>query len=134
MKWKQLKDHIEVGIIHTTLFPEAKNDENILLKTVDLITHDLFFDHIEIPTIKNAEIRKELKNRLHITRTKITYATASKIFELNLDINSIDKTVREHAIRELKVCFEDALDFGADKITMISGPMPTENHEEAKRY
>jgi hypothetical protein len=86
MNWKELKDHIEVGIIHTTLFPEVKNDENILLETVDLITHDLLFDRIKI--------RKELKNRLHITRMKITYATASKISELNLNINSIDKTVR----------------------------------------
>lgn len=134
MIWKGLKDHIEMGIIHRTLYPEAKTDESILLETVDVITHDLFFDRIELPTIKDPAIRKELKNRLRMTRMKTTYATSPKIFEKNLDINSIDNAVRKYAVKELKDCFEDALDFGADSVTMISGPMVAkEQHDDAKR-
>jgi sugar phosphate isomerase/epimerase len=132
MQWKGLKDHIEVGIIHATLFPEARDNENILLETFDLISHDLFFDRVEVPTIKDPEIREELKKRLHISRIKTTYATAPRIFEMNLDINSIDRTTRMHAVQELKACFEDALDFGSDRITMISGPMNQVQQEEAK--
>jgi sugar phosphate isomerase/epimerase len=133
MVWKELQDHIEVGIIHRTLYPESKRDERILLNTLDLITHDLFFERIELHTLKDPTIRKEVKRRLAITRMKTTYATSPKIFEHNLDINSIDSGIRKHAVKELKNYFEDALDFGADSITMISGPMVNEHYEDAKQ-
>lgn len=129
MAWKELHDHIEVGIIHRTLYPEAKTDEHILLETIDLMTHDLFFDRIELPHIKDPAIRKELKNRLYTTRMKVTYAASQTIFELNLDINSPNAAERKRAVNELKVCMEDAADFGADNMTMISGPM-VENRGE----
>lgn len=134
MAWKGLHDHIEVGIIHRTLYPEAKKDENVLLETIDLMTHDLFFERIELPHIKDPAIRKELKNRLHTTRMKTTYAASQSIFELNLNVNSINPAERKRAVDELKNCLEDAADFGADNMTMISGPMVEDpaDHEGAK--
>jgi sugar phosphate isomerase/epimerase len=135
MTWNDLNDHVEVGMLHRTLYLDSPNYDRTLLETIDLITHDLFFDRIELPKIKDPAIRSEIKKRLHMTRVKTTYATSATIFEKQLDINSVDPAKRRYAIDELKACFEDALDFGADHITMISGPTVEEpaTHEKAKR-
>lgn len=131
MGWKELHDHIEVGIIHRTLYPEAKKDEKILLDTMDLMMHDQFFDRIEIPHIKDPAIRQEMKKRLLVTRMKITYAASQTIFELDLNVNSLEEAERKRAVEELKKSIEDAADFGAENITIITGPRVEEEKEEA---
>lgn len=134
MRWNNLHDHIEVGIIHRTLYPEAKTNEKVLLETLDVMMHDVFFDRIELPRIKDLSIREEVKRRLQTTRMKVTYAASQSIFELDLNPNSLNEAERQRAVRELRSCMEDAIDFGADNLTMISGPMTESpvDHEAEK--
>lgn len=133
MEWKTLKDHIEIGVVYGTLFPEANRDERIVLDTLDLFAHDLFFERIELRDIKDPKLRAEIKRRIETTRMKVTYAAQPKIFDMNLNISSINEPTRQKAIEELKVCLDDAADFGADRMTMIAGPMITKNYEEGKQ-
>jgi len=133
MKWKGLKDHLEVGVVHPALYPQTQTNEDLLLPTIDVIVQDPYFDRVEIGGVKDPEILKQLQSRLMISRMKRTYLAQPKIFANNLDLNSLNKEERTKAIIELKKCLDEAVYIGADSMELASGQMMETQKEEAKK-
>ncbi|KJS20188.1 MAG: hypothetical protein VR72_15615 [Clostridiaceae bacterium BRH_c20a] len=130
--WKNYQDHLEIGTIYVTLFPETLKDEESILPAIDLLIRDIFFDRIELGYIQDKVIRDELKRRLKISRIKTTYVAQPRIFGMDLNLNSLDERKREEALIQLKKCMEEALEMGSDSMAFCSGPWVNEQKEEAK--
>jgi sugar phosphate isomerase/epimerase len=60
--------YLTLSIVHFMIFPETMRGEGPVLESVRVIADDPFFGGIEITWIKDAEVRKQVKSDMEITR------------------------------------------------------------------
>lgn len=118
----RIEDHLEMGIVFNAMYPDAVQEDESLLQTVDHVLHDTYFRRIEISGIGTPEAKDKFRKRLDICRVKNSYLAQPTIFREQLDLGSHDQAVRSQAIKRMMHCLEEAEAVGADMFEIISGP------------
>lgn len=118
----RIEDHLEMGIVFNAMYPDAVQEDESLLQTVDHVLHDTYFQRIEISGIGNPDARSTFKKRLDICRMKNSYLAQPTIFREQLDLGSLDLAVRSKALERMLNCLAEAEAVGADMFEIISGP------------
>lgn len=133
-----MKDYIQssmkVGIVHFMAFPGAVNNGELLLKTIERVAADSFFDAIEITSIPDPALRQQVAQLLALSGITVGYAAQPAVLNQGLNLNSPEAAQRQKAIAAIKAGLEEARQLGARRLALLSGPDPGEDKRKAAQH
>lgn len=125
--------YFRLGIVHFMAFPETQKDESRLLATLERVACDPDFETIEIKPIADRAIRRQAQTLLAASHLAVGYAAQPIILGQRLNLNAADEAVRRQGVDALKEVADDAAEFGAEAIAVLSGPDPGPEGRPAAR-
>jgi len=117
---------LKLGIVHFMAFPETIKGEGPILETVTNIAEDDFFVEVEVTWMKDPEVRKRVREVLEAGHLVVGYGAQPPLLIQKLNPNSLDKGERGRAVAQVRACIDEALELGAGRVAILSGPDPGE--------
>lgn len=121
-----------MGLIHFMAYPNAKTQEEIL-STVKKVLVDGFFQAIEVSALVDEDTFKKIGKMCETAKVELLVAAQPLILTKNLNLNSLDENERLRAVQEAKASIDKAYISGAKAVAFLSGKMPSEQIENAKK-
>jgi sugar phosphate isomerase/epimerase len=112
---------MKVGIVHGMAFPSSSNNKEKLLKTINIIAKDSYFEVIEIDRIKDKAIRDKVKSIIDCSGLEVVYSGHSKLLSNDLNINNLNEEGRKKAVESLKEEIDEAYYMKAKTFSFLSG-------------
>lgn len=124
-------NYMRVGLIHFMAYPAVMKGEGPIEETFKKIAVDDYFEVAEITWMKDAEVRKSVKQMIDTSHMTMTYGGQPRLLTTGLNINSIDEEGRLKALASLKEGIDEAYEMGAKGFAFLSGKYTEEKKEEA---
>jgi len=115
---------LQLGIVHYMSYPQAATGEGALCDTLARLLADEFFDEIEVSWFKDKAERRRAAKLLASSHMPITYAAGVVLMARHLNVNALDLAQRKAAIEQVKACIDEAVELGASRVSLVSGPDP----------
>lgn len=126
------QDNLEISLVHPGMWPAAASDVREWERTVQIVMEDPFFERIEIAPIFDQQRRRQFSEWLRVANMKASYLLQPLIFGKGYNLQSSDKSEQLLAVNQIIEALDDAIEAGADRVALISGPNdPTEEPENA---
>ena len=125
------RDQLEISIVHPGLWPAAAVDEKIWEHSVRTVMEDPFFKRIEVAPITDMRRRKKLNEWLQMTNMKAGYLLQPLIFGKGYHLQSMNTAERTLAIDGIIAGMDEAVESGADRVAIISGPNDPNGESES---
>jgi sugar phosphate isomerase/epimerase len=119
-----LHSYMKVGIVNFMAFPATGKGEGPIIESIEAIAHDTFFGGIELTTMKDAKVRAEAAKLLATSGLAVGYGAQPVELGNKWDLNSLDPAKRRAAVDGVKACVDEAIELGATKLGLLSGPYP----------
>jgi len=123
--------YMKVGIIHFMAYPSTMKGEGPVLETIKKLAVDDYFNAIEISWIKDAEVRKQVKDILDTSHMTVAYGSQPRHLTTGLNINDVNLEGRLKALATLKEGIDEAYEMGAVGFAFLSGKYEENEKEEA---
>jgi sugar phosphate isomerase/epimerase len=125
---ESLHSFMKVGIVHPMAFPDLP-----VVDTLRKIAEDEFFGAVEIGPVY-PEIEADVIWILQTSRLIAGFCGQVVLRNENLDLNSLDKELRQKTIARMKTTVDECYSLGIHKMAMLSGPDPgTDKRAEARK-
>ena len=108
-------------VLHMT-YPDVRPGEQRFMDAVATLAEDDFFSLLELTKVKHPAERKAVRQLADSSHLSITYHVSRP--PLLLDVNSLDESERNEAVKEVKLCIDEAAELGAEQVGLVSGPDP----------
>ena len=103
------------------MYPDVQPGEQRFIDTVATLAEDDFFSLLELAKIKDPAERKAIRQLADSSHLSITYI--APLLRQKLDLNSLDESERNKAVKEVKSCIDEAAELGAERVEgLLSGP------------
>jgi sugar phosphate isomerase/epimerase len=113
-----------LSLVHFLAFPECGSGQGPILESVERIVLDDFFSGIEISRINDPATRKQVAKLIEQTHCKVDFGVHPIILGDKLNINSLDENQRKKACEILESYLDQAVELGAKRFMLLSGPDP----------
>ena len=114
----------KMGFVHFMAYPATmKQDNDVILRSIESACKDPYFTAIEIMTIKDAETRRQVKAMLRSSGMTVCHAAQPAVLMGKLNINSLKEDVRKEAVDALTAELDVAREMGSAGIAFLSGKM-----------
>jgi sugar phosphate isomerase/epimerase len=124
----------KMSIVHFMAFPQTIRGEGPIVETVTQLAEDDFFGAVEIGWIKDPAVRNQVRAILDASHLSVAFGAQSALLLQKLDLNSRDPEMRGRAIAQIKSCTGEAVELGARRLALLSGPdLGDEHRDEALR-
>lgn len=123
--------YIQMGTVHFMTYPFVLKLEDQIIPTLKKIIADPYFSVVEVARVRDGEVAKQVKHLFDHTDCVPIYAAQPEQLIYKLDINSFDKTERNKGLEVLKICIDQAYEFGCKGFGYISGKNYPENEQDA---
>ena len=104
------------------MYPDVQSGEQRFIDTVATLAEDDFFSLLELALVKDPAQRKAIRQLADSSHLSITYI--APLLRQKLDVNSLDESERNKAVKEVKSCIDEAAELGAERVSLLSGPDP----------
>jgi len=118
------ENSLRLGVVHIMMYPDVKPGEQRFLDTVTALAEDDFFSLLELALVKDPAQRRAFRQLAETSHFSITYAAQAALLGQKLDVNSLDESERNRAVKEVKSCIDEASELGAERVSLLSGPDP----------
>ncbi len=125
--------YVSVGIIHGMAFPAYVKNYGTAVDSARLICKDSFWGAIEIMRVADPALKEQMKKVLDSSGIRVVIAGQPPLLGGKLNINSDVEEERKKAVEDVKKSIDDAAFFKAEKIAILSGPMPAAEKKEAAK-
>ena len=119
--WSQ---YCAMGIVHSMAFPAVDTGDGPIIETITRIAEDDFFDLVEIAWVNEAAVRRQVRTIVQAAHMQAGYCVAPSIYALGLDLGSLDGSLREHSVQQVKYYMDQACELGARRACLLSGADP----------
>jgi sugar phosphate isomerase/epimerase len=126
-----MRKYMRVGLVHFMAYPTTIKGEGPVVETIKKIVLDDYFSAIEITTIRNPDERTAVKKMLETSHMSIAYGAQPRLLTTGLNINDLNKEVRQKALANLKEGVDEAYEIGASGFAFLSGKYEEARKEEA---
>jgi sugar phosphate isomerase/epimerase len=127
---KAWTNYCKMSIVHFMAFPQTMGGEGPIVETVTQLAEDDFFGAVEIGWIKDPAVRKQVRTILDASHLGVAFGAQSALLLQKLDLNSRDPEMRGRAIAQMKACIDEAVELGAKRLALLSGPDPGDEHRD----
>jgi len=112
---------LRLSVVHPMMYPDVQPGEQRFIDTVATLVNDDFFSLLELAKIKDPADRKAIRQLADSSHLSIMYI--APLLRQKLDLNSMDKSERNKAVKEVKSCIDEAAELGAERVEgLLSGP------------
>lgn len=118
------QEYMDVGLIHFMAFPEVMRGEGPVVDTLNTICRDDYFQAVEVTRIRDAGERKHAIELAAGTHTRVGFAAQPVLLGGKYDLNSLDPAAHQEAIDVARTCLEEANEWGACGLALLSGEDP----------
>ncbi len=117
-------NYCRMSIVHFMAFPNTMAGEGPIVETLRKIAEDPFFGAVEMTWIKDAKVRREVKEIVDACHLKTAYGAQPVLLLQKLDLNSLIEEERQKAIKQMMACVDEAQEIGAQRVAFLSGKDP----------
>lgn len=125
-----LHTYVRPGIVLCVAFPEAERSGDALVRAIEAIAADDYFSVVEVRYAPDDTARRRLIDVLRASHLGVIYEAHPRLHAQALDLNSSDDALRSRAIEVCKQAIDEAIDIGAERINLVSGPDPGADRRE----
>lgn len=123
---EQIEAYCHIGIVHPMAFPECLKGEGPILETISQIATDPFFSAIEVTQVRDQRIRAQVAAMLAASGLDVVFAAQPVFLTQGLSLCDLDADKRGQAVEVGKSLIDQAYQFGAPIMAVLSGPDPGE--------
>ncbi|NOZ20954.1 MAG: TIM barrel protein [Planctomycetes bacterium] len=124
---------MKVGIIHFMAFPDTIKGEGPIVETLEKICSDDDFQVVELTQIKDADVRKKAIEVVKGADMTVGFGAQPIILINKLNLNSSDAGERQQAVDAVKGGIDEAYEWGAAGLAVLSGPVPDADKVAAEK-
>jgi sugar phosphate isomerase/epimerase len=121
--------YLRLGIVHFMAFPAVLKGEGPVVETVKQIAADEFFAAIELGWINDASQRAAAAALLRESHLNVGFGAQSALLVTKSNLNALDAGDRQKAVDLVRGCIDQAVELGAGRVAVLSGPYPGEADE-----
>ncbi|MEW6359332.1 MAG: TIM barrel protein [Planctomycetota bacterium] len=127
------QDCMKVGIIHFMAFPNTIKGEGPIVETLEKICNDKYFQAVELTHIKDPAVRKKAIKVVKGAGLTVGFGAQPIILINKLNLNSSDAAERRKAVNGVKSGIDEAYEWGAAGLAVLSGPVPAPDRITAEK-
>ncbi|HYM70185.1 MAG TPA: TIM barrel protein [bacterium] len=116
--------YLRLGIVHFMAFPAVMKGEGPYADTIRQIAGDEFFSAIEVGWAHDAAERLAAGAVLRESHLSVGFGAQSAILTTKSDLNALDEAARRKAVTVVEGCIDQAVELGARRVAVLSGPYP----------
>jgi len=126
-----INKYCKVGVVSFMLFKDGLHGKGNY-DQLNFILEDPFFEALEMTWIKDAEVRRQVAAKIKSAGKTVGFGAQPVQLTQQLDINSLDESIREQAVKTLIAVIPQAYELGAEGFAVLSGKnVPGEKKEQA---
>lgn len=116
--------YLQLGIVHFMAYPAVMKGDGPYVETLREIAADPFFTAVEVGWVHDAEQRAAAARLLAEAHLAVGFGAQSALLTTKSDLNAADEGARRSALALVKGCVDQAVDLGARRLAVLSGPYP----------
>ena len=116
------ENDLRLSVVHAILYPDIQPGEQRYIDTMVSLIKDDFFLFLELQLIKDPAQRKTIRHLAESSHLSLAYI--APLLRKKMDLNSLDESERDRAVKEVKLSIDEAIELGAERVMIISGPDP----------
>ncbi len=122
----QLVDYITPGVMVSQLWPNSRETEGETLNAMKSVLKFGFYKAFQTVEIPYSDERKAIAELIEQSEATLTYCVSRVLNENKLNLSSLDAAVRRKSCEKVIACMNEAVESGANSISFISGPAPSD--------
>ena len=124
-------NYCTMSIVHFMAYPSTITGEGPIAESVSRIAEDIFFDAVEITSIKDPKEREATRNVIEASHLKVAFGAQPVVLLGKLNPNSLDEAEREATVKALEARIDEAAEMGAKRFAFLSGKDPGDEDRPA---
>jgi len=128
-----LSDYIHVGFVHFMLYPQCMGGDGPILDTVRRLADDEVLSVIEVTSINDAAVRRDVRDLAKDTNTTLCFGAQPILLSGKLDLNHPDAVERQKAVDAVIAGFDQAVELEAKSTAVLSGPVSDDKEAACDR-
>lgn len=126
--------YLRLGIVHFMAFPPVLRGDGPVVESLRHLAKDEFFTAVELGWVNNEKERAAAAALLRESHLSVGFGAQSALLVTKGDLNALDEAERKRAVALVKQCIDQAVELGAGRVAVLSGPYPGSSDEDkAKR-
>jgi sugar phosphate isomerase/epimerase len=126
---QSLHDFMNVGIVHFMAFPQAESG-NDYIRTLSALIEDDFFGLVEIKSAPDDKTREQACSLLQSSGVTVGFSAHPVLIRNRANLNALQEEERLRAIELVKGAVDQAYEFGAANLALMSGADPGGQYRE----
>ncbi|HEV2356583.1 MAG TPA: TIM barrel protein [bacterium] len=116
--------YLRLGIVHSMAYPAVMKGDGPYVETLRELASDPFFTAVEVGWVHDAEQRRQAAVLLAEAHLDVVFGAQSALLTTKSDLNAADEKARQSAVALVRGCIDQAVDLGARRVAVLSGPYP----------
>jgi sugar phosphate isomerase/epimerase len=127
------QDFMRVGIVHFMAFPGVIKGEGPIRESLQAICDDKYFEAVELTTIKDKDTRRHCIKAVKDAGLVVGFGAQPIILMNKLNLNALDDAGRKKAVECVNRAIDEAYEWEAIGLAVLSGPDPGPDKRDAAR-
>lgn len=126
------QDCMIVGLIHFMAYPETMKGEGPVVETLEAVCRDNYFGAVEVTHVSDPKARAEAAAMAREAGMKVAFGAQPILLSGGLNLNAADPLERRKAVDAARRAVDEAVEWGACGVAVLSGkdPGPDARNEE----
>ena len=116
--------YLRLGIVHFMAFPAVMRGTGPYVETLRQLATDEFFGAVEVGWVDSDGERAAAASVLRESHLSVGFAAQSALLVTKSNLNALDEKERRSAITLVQGCIDQAVQLGARRVAVLSGPYP----------
>ncbi len=116
--------YLRLGIVHFMAFPAVTRGTGPYVETLRQLATDEFFGAVEVGWVDSEAERGAAASLLRESHLSVAFAAQSALLVTKSDLNAPDDKARRSAVTLVQGCIDQAVQLGARRVAVLSGPYP----------
>jgi len=105
-------------------FPAVARGEGPYVETLRQVARDEFFSAVEVGWVHSDAERAAAAALLRESHLGVGFGAQSALLTTKSNLNALDETERQNAVALVQQCIDQAVQLGARRVAVLSGPYP----------
>jgi len=129
---KQLSDVARPGILISNTWPTSRERPGDTLAAIETVLRHGFFEAFQTVEIPDRAERRAIADLLREEGDPLTYCLTRVLNEAGLNLSDLDEGNRRRSVERAIRGLDEAREAGASRVSVISGPRPTDPARRAE--
>lgn len=121
--------YLRLGIVHFMAYPAVLRGQGPYVETLRQLAADAFFTAVEVGWVDSAAERAAAAKLLRESHLSVGFGAQSALLVTKSNLNALDQEGRRKAVTLVEGCIDQAVELGARRVAVLSGPYPGEADE-----